>query len=585
MSTRRKFLTQPLAGACALPATALVPVSAAPTASAAAGTSGVFAVRSFGGVGDGRPHPLSERYASLAAARAHYAFASSLNQPIDFCALQAAVNSAGASGGGTVFVEPGTWWLGSEQPLRITQGNVELIGAGPSSVLFIANWQTTANTAADGHIVIGATDSSPLANVRIAHLKVQGTKDWLEDHGWYGSKAVPWNAIVFGQKGTTINCGVESCRFENTGGSCVGVAAGRNDNAVDADAGNGFYARHNYIDNTIFSGIDVFTGGLRNADISHNSIRRCSGGGILYSGTSGRIQGNTIEYTMNYGIGAAGYRGKGDYTHVTDNKLFRCGAGVGRGKAVSPAMYFGDAATNNYLFVANNAITDAYGPGIFVLPGAEDIVLQCNTVHGFGYQGAGKSIAVPGAQWCGVQALNSKRVVVHGNVVHAGAAPGYRAETGIAVGGNLAEDCFADSNTTLGNYQAQPFAFSCVHGGPSPRTGIRMGSNNFDVATRQRAEPLDHLNNRALPRTPPGAVTLHANGARILVVANSTATVVGRIVGSLGDVLTLVFQDGNTTIANGGEFTLRGGNFVSAAGRTLSLVQAYSGSWVEIART
>ncbi|WP_234006043.1 hypothetical protein [Cronobacter malonaticus] len=48
----------------------------------------------FGAIGDGTPHPLSERYATLAAAQAVYPFVTSLTQTIDWAACQAAENYA-----------------------------------------------------------------------------------------------------------------------------------------------------------------------------------------------------------------------------------------------------------------------------------------------------------------------------------------------------------------------------------------------------------------------------------------------------------------------------------------------------------
>ncbi|ELY5855466.1 hypothetical protein SNN70_004039 [Cronobacter malonaticus] len=48
----------------------------------------------FGAIGDGTLHPLSERYATLAAAQAVYPFVTSLTQTIDWAACQAAENYA-----------------------------------------------------------------------------------------------------------------------------------------------------------------------------------------------------------------------------------------------------------------------------------------------------------------------------------------------------------------------------------------------------------------------------------------------------------------------------------------------------------
>lgn len=53
-----------------------------------------FTPEQFGAIGDGNPHPLSERYASLADAQSVYPFTTSLSQEIDWAAFQAAINAA-----------------------------------------------------------------------------------------------------------------------------------------------------------------------------------------------------------------------------------------------------------------------------------------------------------------------------------------------------------------------------------------------------------------------------------------------------------------------------------------------------------
>ena len=53
-------------------------------------------VKDFGAIGDGNSHPLSTRYATLAAAQAVYSFVTSLTQEIDWAAWQAAANHVGS---------------------------------------------------------------------------------------------------------------------------------------------------------------------------------------------------------------------------------------------------------------------------------------------------------------------------------------------------------------------------------------------------------------------------------------------------------------------------------------------------------
>jgi len=51
-------------------------------------------VSQFGAICDGQSHPLRQKFASLAAAKAVYAFVTSLNQEIDYASLKLASNTA-----------------------------------------------------------------------------------------------------------------------------------------------------------------------------------------------------------------------------------------------------------------------------------------------------------------------------------------------------------------------------------------------------------------------------------------------------------------------------------------------------------
>ncbi|MBP0496236.1 hypothetical protein [Roseomonas indoligenes] len=66
-----------------------------------------FDVRRFGAIWDGRSHPLRERFPTIERARAVYPFARSLEQQVDFCATQGAINAAAAAGGGCVWLPRG----------------------------------------------------------------------------------------------------------------------------------------------------------------------------------------------------------------------------------------------------------------------------------------------------------------------------------------------------------------------------------------------------------------------------------------------------------------------------------------------
>lgn len=74
----------------------------------------------FGAIGDGLTHPLSTRYASLAAAQVDFPFATALTQEIDYCAIMAAINSQQfgtgyyISGPEIVLRNGATYYMGSD---------------------------------------------------------------------------------------------------------------------------------------------------------------------------------------------------------------------------------------------------------------------------------------------------------------------------------------------------------------------------------------------------------------------------------------------------------------------------------------
>src|SRR5690606_21741916 len=55
-------------------------------------------VRDFGAILDGTEHKLSEQFSTLTMAQVVYPFATSLNDTLDFCAYQAAINYATTKG-------------------------------------------------------------------------------------------------------------------------------------------------------------------------------------------------------------------------------------------------------------------------------------------------------------------------------------------------------------------------------------------------------------------------------------------------------------------------------------------------------
>lgn len=92
-----------------------------------------YDARAYGFIGDGTTHPLSDQFASLAAAQAVYAHAVALTDETDWAALQAAINACFAAGGGTVDVPAGHALINRTISMQNMEG-VRLTGKGRSNV-------------------------------------------------------------------------------------------------------------------------------------------------------------------------------------------------------------------------------------------------------------------------------------------------------------------------------------------------------------------------------------------------------------------------------------------------------------------
>lgn len=105
----------------------------------------------YGAIGDGSSHPLSTKYANLAAAQVIYPFATSLTNEIDWCAIQLAVNTVAIAypntnpqdiRGGTVYIPRGVYYC--DQPINCAGiTGITLAGNGGSGVVGIAEGSGT----------------------------------------------------------------------------------------------------------------------------------------------------------------------------------------------------------------------------------------------------------------------------------------------------------------------------------------------------------------------------------------------------------------------------------------------------------
>lgn len=126
-----------------------------------------LSIKDFGAIGDGANHPLSERYATLAAAQAVYPFVTALTQTIDYAATQAALNAVFSRGGGAVFIPAATSDAGYQISTRlVVPDKVNIYGEGYMSCL-------TATSAFTGEVV--ALDWGPYSSGRfLRHFRISG---------------------------------------------------------------------------------------------------------------------------------------------------------------------------------------------------------------------------------------------------------------------------------------------------------------------------------------------------------------------------------------------------------------------------
>lgn len=134
-------------------------------------------IMDFGAVGDGTSHPLSERYASLAAAQAVYSFVTALTQEIDWAALQAGINWAGTNTG-HLKCPARSFYINDEVTLASCTTSFGFTGAGPRLTRFLCtnfgqtkkflkgtNADTDTRTVEDsyiGNFEVGTTNGSGL---------------------------------------------------------------------------------------------------------------------------------------------------------------------------------------------------------------------------------------------------------------------------------------------------------------------------------------------------------------------------------------------------------------------------------------
>ncbi|MEG6471345.1 hypothetical protein QCN08_04000 [Enterobacter roggenkampii] len=128
-----------------------------------------ISIRDFGAIGDGALHPLSERYSTLAEAQVVYPFVTSLEQSIDYAAVQAAINEA-ISNKKSLKVTSGNFY--SSDPLIIkvenhySKNGLCMLGDGRAISLF------TFPLGSDGFKIIPVTSGEYTYNVTLSDFDI-----------------------------------------------------------------------------------------------------------------------------------------------------------------------------------------------------------------------------------------------------------------------------------------------------------------------------------------------------------------------------------------------------------------------------
>lgn len=121
--------------------------------------------KAMGAIADGASHPLSERFATLAAAQAVYPLASALTDEIDWAAIQKAATLAGSQGGGAVYLPDGDYVVNRSVTIP---DNVYVYGEAPEATSVLAK------SASQDVFVIG-DNVTTATNVTISSISINIT--------------------------------------------------------------------------------------------------------------------------------------------------------------------------------------------------------------------------------------------------------------------------------------------------------------------------------------------------------------------------------------------------------------------------
>lgn len=181
----------------------------------------------FGTICDGRSHPLSQKFTTLAAARAVYPFVTSLNQEIDYASLKLASNTAFGADGAEhsssnpqanfpLYIPQGVCYLGNDTWTIRKASGIRIEGAATTATTIEAN-RTVLTFDGLWYSQIGYLSISTLSSSATVALDIDGNTG-IAPYSTFGVQANTFpNLLVNGGGGSYA---LALCRQGGGGGQC-----------------------------------------------------------------------------------------------------------------------------------------------------------------------------------------------------------------------------------------------------------------------------------------------------------------------------------------------------------------------------
>jgi hypothetical protein len=461
-------------------------------------TDGSFNVRWFGATGNG--------------------------MTVDAGAIQKAVRAAEVNGGGRVHLPKGTYLFNGTPPNRndyvsIRGDNISLSGDGDSTVIKIQTWASIGDFMPDveGETIEGfiqvANKDTIVQNVRILNLRIEGPHDWNSTGPSNGVSAIQFGN---GASGVQVDdSGADRVHIEKAGSAAI--------------AFNGIvtrpYVRGCTVENTASTAIRAWSSGaasiVAGAEVNGNIFEMTRGVAIDWAGFCATISDNIFKSVRQGAVTYSQDVSDNCWTVISNNTIYDVGLDAG-GSTVFPAIRLGIGPAHR-VKVSGNAVHKAHGQGIWVSGGSIDVDISQNVIDGFGYQGAGRTLAA-GQLWSGIEAWGtSTRISMTGNSVkcYPGSPDSNRCEYGF-VALALVES-FVDGNSTLGSYSTKPFSIQATVLGVGTKN--RVGDTNVDIESGNPVSGVNATGLEQLPILPEGA-TKSVAGSTVWLEGESAPTTI-----------------------------------------------------------